>query len=102
MNALVYVDNFEAFCWNILLSANLLFLKSVMEVIATLQAHGDISTQAQARLFKKGPENWSFYVVKIRGSSRLGLNILRRAHARAWLFEKGPENWSFYVVGPSF
>ena len=27
--------------------------------------------KAQAGLFEKGPENWSFHRVKIRGSSRL-------------------------------
>ena len=40
---------------------------------------GPGSTQALARLFEKGPENCCFYVVKIRGSSRLGLDFFRRA-----------------------
>ena len=41
----------------------------------------DISRRAQARaqLFEKGLENWSFYGVKIRGPSRLGLDFFRRA-----------------------
>ena len=39
--------------------------------------------QARARLFEKGPENWSFYVVKIRGSSRLGLGSSSTFKARA-------------------
>ena len=29
----------------------------------------------QARLFEKCLENWSFYSVKIRGPSRLGLEV---------------------------
>ena len=37
----------------------------------------DFLRRAQARLFEKGPENWSFYGVKIRGSSRLGPDFFR-------------------------
>ena len=43
------------------------------------------STQAEAQLFEKGLENWSFYEVKIRGLSRLRLEFLWRAWARALL-----------------
>ena len=36
---------------------------------------GPGSIQAQAWLFEKCLENWSFYSVKIRGPSRLGLEV---------------------------
>ena len=38
------------------------------------RAHAQ-SRLGRARMFDKGPENWSFYGVKIRGSSRLGLDF---------------------------
>ena len=42
---------------------------------ARILGKGPGSTQARARLFEKGLENWSFYSVKIRGPSRLGLEL---------------------------
>ena len=40
---------------------------------------GPGSIQAWTWLFEKGPENWSFYGVKIIIPSRLGLDFFRRA-----------------------
>ena len=37
---------------------------------------GPSSTQARDRFFEKGLENWDFYVVKNRGSSRLEIELL--------------------------
>ena len=42
---------------------------------------GPGSTQARDRFFEKGLENWDFYVVKNRGPSRLGIELLLRAWA---------------------
>ena len=59
---------------------------------------GPSSTQAWAWLFEKGLENLSFYEVKRRGPSRLGLDFVWRAWAWAWLeldFQGSAWAWSF-------
>ena len=47
-------------------------------VLSTYIVMSQGSSPARAWHFEKGQENWSFYGVNIRGSSRLGFNFFRR------------------------